>query len=271
MSRIVISLGGKALGNAPDRQLGLVKQAVMPIVDLTEQGHDVIVSHGNGIRIGCISKAFEVSSEHSRNIPAMPLPECVAMSQGYIGYHFQNCIGEELRKRKIDKKTATIITQVLVDIKNRQKASPKPVRIVEKDIINSLVEAGVIVIALGGGGIPVAEKENALVGVDAVIDKDIAGGFLAEELGADYLFVLTKVDKVSINFNKSGQKDLDKMSVDEAQQWISEGQFHSGSMLPKIEAAVKFVKSKPGRKAIISSVEKAGEAIIGNSGTIIYG
>lgn len=310
MSRIVISLGGNALGNSPYEQINLVRKAVVPIVDLVEQGHDVIVVHGNGPQVGCINKAFEISSAGSKDIPAMPFPECGAMSQGYIGFHLQNCIGEALTKRKINKSTAAVVTQVVVNLedtafKNPTKpigsffsseeavklmndtgdvyiedsgrgyrkviASPKPVRVVEKDIVEILVESGVIVITAGGGGIPVAEKDGSLTGVDAVIDKDLASECIAEELNADYLFVLTAVDKVAINFNKPDQKDLDKMSADEAQHWISEGQFPPGSMLPKIEAAVKFVKSKHGRKAIISSIEKAGEAIIGNSGTIIYG
>lgn len=309
MSKIVISLGGNALGNSPYEQLELVKKAVKPIVDLVEQGHDVIVSHGNGPQVGSINKAFSISSKHSQNVPSMPFPECGAMSQGYIGYHLQNCIGEELRRRKISKKAASIITQVLVNsddpaFKNPTKPigsffseeeamklmedtkdiyiedsgrgyrkvvpSPNPIKVIERDVIKTLVEAGVIVISVGGGGIPVIQKEDSLVGVDAVIDKDLASECLAEELDADYLFVLTAVDKIAINFNKPNQRDLDKMSLEEAELWIKEGQFPPGSMLPKVESAIKFVKSKPGRKAIVSSLEKANEAILGNSGTIIY-
>lgn len=310
MSKIVISLGGNALGNSPYEQLELVKKAVMPIADLVEQGHDVIVSHGNGPQVGSINKAFSISSEHSKDVPSMPFPECGAMSQGYIGYHLQNCIGEELRRRKIRKEAVSIVTQVLVNsddpaFKNPTKPigsffskeeamkfmedtkdvyiedsgrgyrkvvpSPNPIKVIERDVIKTLVEAGVIVISVGGGGIPVIEKEDSLIGVDAVIDKDLASECLAEELDADYLFVLTAVDKIAINFNKPDQRDLDKMSLEEAEQWVKEGQFPPGSMLPKVESAMKFVKSKPGRKAIISSLEKANEAILGNSGTIIYG
>ncbi len=309
MSKIIIALGGNALGNSPSEQYELVKHAVEPIVDLIEQGHDVIISHGNGPQVGIINLAFGKSSKESSNIPFMPFPECGAMSQGYIGYHLQNRIREEFRKRKIEKDVATVITQVIVDstdpaFNNPTKPigafyseseaiefmreskdiyiedsgrgyrkvipSPVPVKVVEKEIINTLVKAGVIVISVGGGGIPVIEKGNKLIGVEAVIDKDIASECLAEALDADYLFVLTAVDRVAINFNKANQRNIEKMSVKEAEAWIEEGQFPAGSMLPKIQAAVKFVRSKPGRKAIISSLEKTREAILGQNGTIVY-
>lgn len=309
MSKIIIALGGNALGNSPSEQLELVKQAAEPIVDLVEQGHDVIVAHGNGPQVGAINLAFGIASKENKNIPSMPFPECGAMSQGYIGYHLQNKIREELNKRSIKKNVVAITTQVVVDptdkafdnptkpigtfyskeeamkLMNESKdiyiedsgrgyrkviPSPTPVKVIEKDIIDLLVKAGTIVISVGGGGIPVIEKGNSLIGVEAVIDKDIASECLAEELNADYLFILTAVDRVAINFNKPNQRNIEKMSVKEAEVWINEGQFPAGSMLPKVQAAVKFVSSKAGRKAIISSLEKTKEAILGESGTIIY-
>ena len=309
MSKIIIALGGNALGNSPNEQLELVKKAAEPIVDLVEQGHDVIVTHGNGPQVGAINLAFAIGAKENKNIPVMPFPECGAMSQGYIGYHLQNKIYEELKKRSIKKNVATITTQVVVDTNDqafnnpakpigsfysKEEAdklmrqtddiyiedsgrgyrkvipSPKPIKVVEKDTINMLLDSGTIVISVGGGGIPVIEKDNSLIGVEAVIDKDIASECLAEELNADYLFILTAVDRVAINFNKPNQRDIDKMSVKEAEEWIKEGQFPEGSMLPKVQAALKFVKSKPGRKSIISSLEKTKEAILGESGTIIY-
>lgn len=309
MSKIIIALGGNALGNSPDEQLELVKKASEPIVDLVEQGHDVIVTHGNGPQVGAINLAFAIGAKENKNIPEMPFPECGAMSQGYIGYHLQNKIYEELKKRSIKKNIATITTQVVVNTSDtafnnptkpigsfysKEEAdklmrqtediyiedsgrgyrkvipSPTPIKVVEKDTINMLVDSGTIVISVGGGGIPVIEKGNSLIGVEAVIDKDIASECLAEELNADYLFILTAVDRVAINYNKANQRDIDKMSVKEAEEWIKEGQFPAGSMLPKVQAALKFVKSKPGRKSIISSLEKTKEAILGESGTIIY-
>ena len=309
MSKIIIALGGNALGNSPSEQLELVKKAAEPIVDLIEQGHEVIVVHGNGPQVGAINLAFEIASKENKDIPAMPLPECGAMSQGYIGYHLQNKIREELKNRSIEKNVVAITTQVVVDpadpafnnptkpigsfyskeeaTKLMEKSkdiykedsgrgyrkvipSPTPVKVVEKDIVEMLLKSGAVVISVGGGGIPVIEKGNNLIGVEAVIDKDIASECLAEELNADYLFILTAVDRVAINFNKSNQRNIEKMSVEEAEIWIKEGQFPAGSMLPKIQAAIKFVNSKPGRKAIISSLEKTRESILGQSGTIIY-
>ena len=309
MSKIIIALGGNALGNSPSEQLELVKKAAEPIVDLIEQGHEVIVVHGNGPQVGAINLAFEIASKENKNIPAMPFPECGAMSQGYIGYHLQNKIREELKNRSIEKNVVAITTQVVVDpadpafnnptkpigsfyskeeaTKLMEKSkdiykedsgrgyrkvipSPTPVKVVEKDIVEMLLKSGAVVISVGGGGIPVIEKGNNLIGVEAVIDKDIASECLAEELNADYLFILTAVDRVAINFNKPNQRNIEKMSVEEAEIWIKEGQFPAGSMLPKIQAAIKFVNSKPGRKSIISSLEKTRESILGQSGTIIY-
>ena len=303
MSKILIALGGNALGNNPQDQLQLVRQSAKPIVDMIEQGHDVIVVHGNGPQVGAINLAFD-------NGLGMPLPECGAMSQGYIGYHLQNSIREELLNRSIQKSVVTIVSQVVVDkhddaFKNPTKPigpfysekkatelmsksqdkyiedsgrgyrkvipSPVPLNFVEIDIIRDLVDAGRVIIAAGGGGIPVIEEAgNVLKGVEAVIDKDLASGCLAEELDADFLFILTEVEKVAINFGKPNQKNLDQISTKEARKLSDEGHFAPGSMLPKVQAAIKFVDSKPGRKSIITSLERAKDAIIGKTGTTIY-
>ncbi|MDU5082691.1 carbamate kinase [uncultured Tissierella sp.] len=301
MSRILIALGGNALGDTPKEQFELVKETAKPIVDLIEKGHEVIIAHGNGPQVGMINLAMEEVS--------MPFPECIAMSQGYIGYHLQNRIYEELNRRNINKDVVTIVTQVVVDendeaLQNPTKpigrfyskeeaeklviakgykmiedsgrgyrrvvASPKPIDIVEKECIKTLVKDGHIVITVGGGGIPVVKKDFGYEGVNGVIDKDFASGKIAELVDADYLFVLTAVDRIAINFGKEDQTNLDKMSIEEAYRYIEEGQFAPGSMLPKVIAAVNFAKSRKGRQAIIASLEKAKEALVGESGTIIY-
>ena len=301
MSRILIALGGNALGNDPQDQLKIAKESAKPIVDLIEKGHEIIIAHGNGPQVGMINSMMEEVN--------MPFPESVAMSQGYIGYHLQNGILEELNKRKINKHVVTLITQVVVDEKDeaftnptkpigkfytkeeaekleiekgykmvedsgrgyrRVVASPRPIDILEKESVKALVEKGHIVITVGGGGIPVIKKGLAYKGVDGVIDKDLASEKMAELIDADYLFILTAVDRVAINFGKENQRNLEKMSIDEAYKYIEENQFAPGSMLPKVMAAVEFVKSKNGRKAIIGSLEKAGEALNGASGTLIY-
>lgn len=308
MSKIMIALGGNALGNSPSEQLKLVKETAKPIVDLIEEGHTVILAHGNGPQVGMINLAFETASNIDGKSPQMPFPECGAMSQGYIGYHLQNAIANELRKRNIKKSVISLITQVVVDendqafqnptkpiggfyseeqsnVLKSEKAytmvedsgrgyrrvvpSPQPVDIVEKDIINDIVEKGHIVIAVGGGGIPTIRRGNELVGVAAVIDKDSASEKLAELLDCDILFILTAVKKVSINFDRPEQIDLDKIRVSEAEKYIEEGHFAPGSMLPKINAAVKFVKSKEGRISIITSLENAKQAISKGQGTTI--
>ncbi|MBU5428092.1 carbamate kinase [Tissierella pigra] len=301
MSRILIALGGNALGDTPKEQFELVKETARPIVDLIEKGHEVIIAHGNGPQVGMINLAMEEIS--------MPFPECIAMSQGYIGYHLQNRIYEELNRRNINKNVVTIVTQVVVDendeaLQNPTKpigrfyskeeaeelviakgykiiedsgrgyrrvvASPKPTDIVEKECIKTLVKDGHIVITVGGGGIPVVKKDFGYEGVNGVIDKDFASGKIAELIDADYLFVLTAVDRIAINFGKENQINLDKMSIEEAYRYIEKGQFAPGSMLPKVIAAVNFAKSRKGRQAIIASLEKAKEALVGESGTIIY-
>ncbi|WP_298841913.1 carbamate kinase [Clostridium sp.] len=313
MSRIVIALGGNALQANPKdttakAQLITAKQTSETIVDLIEEGHEIIVAHGNGPQVGQIVANYEAAASIN-NSPVMPFPECGAMSQGYIGYHLQQSIRAVMRRRGINKEVATVITQVIVDPKDpgfknptkpvgsfftqeqaekltaekgytmkedsnrgwrRVVASPLPIDIVEEPIIMTLVEAGHIVITVGGGGIPVIDKGNGdLEGVPAVIDKDFASCKIAELINADLLVVLTAVEQVAINFGKPNQKNLSSMTIEEAKTYITEGQFAPGSMLPKIKAALIFVEAKKGRKAIITSLEKAKDAISGAAGTVI--
>ena len=301
--KIVVALGGNALGNSAEEQKELVKQTAVPIVDLIEAGHQVILAHGNGPQVGMINNAFSAGVT-----PGMPFPECGAMSQGYIGYHLQNAIREELRNRGLEHPVATIVTQVVVDENDpafndpskpigaflskeeadevakekgytmkedagrgyrRVVPSPQPIDVAELDTIKTLVDAGQIVITVGGGGIPVVVKDNRLEGVAAVIDKDFASGVLAEKLDADFLIILTAVEKAAINFGKENEKWLGDISVDEMEDYIKEGHFAKGSMLEKVEACVKFAKSKPGSKALITSLEKAKDGIDGKTGTRI--
>lgn len=309
MKKLVIALGGNALGKTPEEQLELVKHTATTIVDLAEDGYNVIVGHGNGPQVGMINLGMEFAANNGANTPAMPFAECGAMSQGYIGYHLQQSIGAELKRRNIKKDVVTIVTQVVVDEKDeafknlskpvgmfyskeeadkiskekgftfvedagrgyrRVVASPMPKRIVELDTVKNLVENGTIVITVGGGGIPVVEAENeSLRGVAAVIDKDKSSARLAKDLDAEMLLILTAVDKVSINFNKPSQKELDSMTIDEAEKYLKEGHFAKGSMLPKVEACLDFVKSVSNGKALITSLEKAKEALHGKTGTII--
>lgn len=306
--KIVVALGGNALGNTPEEQLSLVKHTAKPIVDLIEAGHEVILAHGNGPQVGMINLAMATSAASTSGTPEMPFPECGAMSQGYIGYHLQNAIREELLERKMNVPVATVITQVIVDQNDpafqkptkpigafyskeeadrliaekgytmvedagrgfrRVVASPKPIDVAEKETIAALVEKGHVVITVGGGGIPVYASGNALVGIPAVIDKDFASAKIAEILDADYLIILTAVEKVAINFGKPEEKWLSELSIDEAKQYMTEGHFAPGSMLPKVQAAVQFAESKSGRKALITSLEKAKEGIEGLTGTVI--
>lgn len=309
MSRIVIALGGNALGNSPKEQLKLVKETSKPIVDLIEQGHEIVLAHGNGPQVGMINLALETASKSEVKTPEMPFSECGAMSQGYIGFHLQNAIREELLKRDIKKPVSTIITQVLVDKNDsafnnpskpigafytedeakllekekgykmvedsgrgfrRAVPSPMPIDVIEKETVKSLLDAGNIVITVGGGGIPVIAEGKELVGISAVIDKDYASEKVAEIIDADYLFILTAVDRVAVNFGKPNQVNLEKMSTELAYKYIEEEQFAPGSMLPKVQAAIKFAESKKGRNAVIASLEKAKEALTGQSGTIVY-
>ncbi|MBN2877735.1 MAG: carbamate kinase [Bacilli bacterium] len=308
MRKIVVALGGNALGHSPLDQIEKVKHAVKPIVELVKDGNEVILAHGNGPQVGMINLSFETSHELNSANPEMPFPECGAMSQGYIGYHLQNALLKELREQGMDQKVATIVTQVEVDEHDpaflhptkpigrfydldtakelestkgyqmiedanrgyrRVVPSPKPVNIVELDIIKTLVDAGHLVITVGGGGIPVIASGKEYVGVPAVIDKDFASAKLAELLDADMLVILTAVDKVKINFNKSNEIGLDSATISELDKYIAEGHFLKGSMLPKIEAAKAFVNGSSHRIAIIASLDHARDALQGKSGTKI--
>lgn len=305
--RLVIALGGNALGNSPEEQLELVKETAKTIVDLSEE-YDVIIGHGNGPQVGMINNAMEFSSKEGGKTPYMPFPECGAMSQGYIGYHLIQSIQTELSKRGIDKEVACIITQVVVDPNDdafekptkpigsfyskeeaekiatekgfvfmedagrgyrRVVPSPTPKRIVELKVVEQLVQAGDIVITVGGGGIPVVETENGLKGVAAVIDKDRSSSKLALDVKADMLVILTAVDRVCINYNKPDQKSLAEMTIAEARQYIAEGHFAPGSMLPKVEACLDFVETATNGVALITSLEKAKFALKGETGTTI--
>ena len=308
MRKIVVALGGNALGKNPAQQIQKVEHAAQSIVDLVKAGNQVILAHGNGPQVGMINLSFETSNQVDSNHPAMPFPECGAMSQGYIGYHLQNAILTELKNQNIDKHICTVITQVEVDqndqaFKNPTKPigsfydkdtaekiakekgydmvedagrgyrrvvpSPKPINVVEIDVVKTLVDAGHLVITVGGGGIPVYKDGNQYIGVPAVIDKDFASAKLAELLDADMLIILTAVDKVKINFNQPNEKSLDNITISEINTLIKEGHFHKGSMLPKIEASKSFVEGKSGRIAIIAALEEATEAISGTAGTKI--
>ena len=287
-------------------QFEVVEKTSEYIADIVERGYEVIVAHGNGPQVGRIVIQNEVASAST---PAMPFDVCGAMSQGMIGYHIQQGLSKVLRHRGINKNVVTVVTQVVVDKDDpkfkapskpigpfyteeeakaiaaekgytmkedagrgwrRVVASPLPVEIVELDAVKTLNDAGFVVVTVGGGGIPVVRNDAGdLEGVAAVIDKDLASEKLARDMDADALVILTAVEKVSINFKKPDQKDLDRMSAAEAKQYIKEGHFAPGSMLPKIEAALNFVESKPGRIAIITSLDKAVDAIEGRAGTTI--
>jgi len=306
--RIVIALGGNALGNTLPEQMKAVKITSKSIVDLIEEGHEVIISHGNGPQVGMINNAMAALSREDANQPNTPLSVCVAMSQAYIGYDLQNALREELRNRGLHIPVTTMITQVRVDENDpafacpnkpighfmskeqaestarkyghivaedagrgyrRMVPSPKPKEIVEIESIRTLVDAGDIVIAVGGGGIPVVLRESHLKGIGAVIDKDFASSKLAQDLNADLLIILTAVEKVAVHFNTPEQKWLSHITVEEAQKYIEQGQFAPGSMLPKMEAAIEFASSKKGRAALITLLEKAKEGINGTTGTWI--
>ena len=308
--RIVIALGGNALGKNLPEQMEAVQHTARAIVDLIEQGNEVIVVHGNGPQVGMIANAMTelTRSDPQKYIPC-PLSVCGAMSQGYIGYDLQNALREEMERRGITRGVATVLTQVEVDpadpaFQNPTKpigsfmtedeaeqlkrdrgydfvedsgrgyrrvvASPKPRRIVELDTISSLVSADHVVIACGGGGIPVLPTGNHhLKGAAAVIDKDFAAELLAESLDADYLVILTAVEKVAVNFGKPDQQWLDELTPETAGKYVDEGQFAPGSMLPKVQAAVKFAESKPGRSALITLLDRAADGIAGKTGTIV--
>ena len=306
--KFVVALGGNALGNSPAEQKEKVRHTAKTIADLISEGHQVVICHGNGPQVGMIKLAMDIAASNDKTISEMPFPECGAMSQGYIGYHLQNAIREELKSRNMSKPVTTLITQCVVDKEDpafnspskpigafyskeeaekiqkekgytfkedagrgyrRVVPSPKPIDVTEKDSVMLLLNNDYVVITAGGGGIPVYSDGNALVGVAAVIDKDFASELVAEIVDADFLIILTAVEKVAINFGKPDEKQISQMTLQEAEKYIEEKQFAPGSMLPKVQAAMKFAASKPGRKALITSLEKAAEGIEGKTGTIV--
>ncbi|GHV33600.1 carbamate kinase [Clostridia bacterium] len=307
MSKIVVALGGNALGNTAAEQLVKAQTAAKAIADLIQAGHHVVIAHGNGPQVGQIRLAFEKSAADASAI--MPYPECTAMSQGYIGYHLQQSIDEELVSRGLDEiPVVAMLTQVVVDenddaFKNPNKPvgkyydaetakklmsetpdtyiedagrgwrravpSPKPIDIYEKITLKTLLDAGQVVIACGGGGIPVVYRGARYVGVDAVVDKDFAAAKLAHLVSADVFLILTAVERVLINYRKPDEQAVAEMTVAEAERYSAEGHFAAGSMLPKVKAACEFVSGGAGRSAVIASLERAGDALSGASGTKI--
>ena len=307
--RIVVALGGNAHGNNPQEQLALVKETAKSIVALAENGYEIVIGHGNGPQVGMINLAMDYAANGSAGPPAMPFAECGAMSQGYIGYHLQQAIGDELKRRNVKREVVCLITQVLVSendpaftnpskpigmVQTKEQAdkikaekpdqtfvedagrgyrrvvpSPQPVAIIERPIIEELVAKGHIVITVGGGGIPVLQKADGLHGVDAVIDKDKSCAKLAADVKADKLVILTAVDQVCINFNKPNQQALSKLNIAEAEKYIAEGHFAKGSMLPKVEACLQFVRNHKEGQAVITSLANAGNALKGGNSTVI--
>lgn len=304
MSRYVISLGGNALGNNAEEQKRILVDVATPIVSLIEAGHEVVIVHGNGPQVGMINLAFS----EAQSVPDMPFPECGAMSQGYIGFHLQKAIKNALIVKNIDKNVATIVTQVVVDpedplFKNPSKpvgafyskeesevlareknytmkedsgrgyrrvvASPLPIDVIEKPFIRSLLKDNHVVICAGGGGIPVIYRDHHLEGIAAVIDKDYASAKVAELIDADYLVILTAVTHAYINFNQPNQKKLEAVTIAEVENYAESGQFAKGSMYPKIQACLMFLKGRKNKTAIISSLQHAVEAFEEKTGTII--
>lgn len=302
--RILLSLGGNALGTSFEELIETVGVIANPVADLIQDGYEIVICHGNGPQVGMLKTSMDFGTKESK-VDMMPLSECVAMSQSYIGYHLQNAIQNQLRKRNIDKEVATVITRVVVD-KNDPRfsrptkpvgafftkeeadilaekgkvmiedsgrgyrevvASPLPKAILEKKSVEELVQAGVVAIAGGGGGIPVYEENGWIRAVDAVIDKDWVSVMLADDVNCDSLVILTGVEKVAYHFNQPDQRWLDELTVSQARQYAAEGEFPEGSMLPKIEAAIKFTTSKPGNKTLITSLDKLREGLAGETGT----
>lgn len=306
--RVVLALGGNALGDTPQEQKEAVAITAKAIVDLIQNGDAVSVSHGNGPQVGMINKGFDAASKSEAKTPEIPFPECGAMSQGYIGFHLQNAIDNELASRGLDITVPTIVTQCLVDESDpafanpskpigsfmseeeakalaektgdtykedagrgwrRVVPSPKPMDIIEKDTIKFLVDSGRTVISGGGGGVPVVRRNGKLEGVAAVIDKDFTSEKIAELIEADVFIILTAVEQVAIRFGQPDQQWLSELTLETAEKYINDGEFAAGSMLPKVQACVQFAKSKPGRVAIITSLEKALDAVEGKAGTRI--
>jgi carbamate kinase len=307
MAKVVVALGGNALGKSPEEQLKLVKNTASSLIGLIDAGNQVVISHGNGPQVGAINLGMNFAAENGKTA-AFPFPECGAMSQGYIGYHLQQSLQNELHKRWMNKNVATIVTQIAVDPQDpafdnpskpvgdfytkeqaeqieKEKGytfkedagrgyrqvvpSPLPKKIMELNSINTLIESGDLVIAGGGGGVPVIMTDDGLQGVPAVIDKDRSSALLADQISADKLIILTAVDYVYVNYGKPDEKALKTLTIDEAHKYMDEKQFAAGSMLPKIEACLSFVEGHPEREAIITSLNGLDDALAGKVGTVI--
>ena len=307
MAKVVVALGGNALGKSPEEQLKLVKNTASSLIGLIAAGNQVVISHGNGPQVGAINLGMNFAAEHGKTA-AFPFPECGAMSQGYIGYHLQQSLENELHHRWMNKSVATIVTQIAVDpndpaFENPSKPvgdfytkeqadeiakekgytfkedagrgyrqvvpSPLPMKIMELDSIKTLIDADKLVIAGGGGGVPVIITDKGLEGVPAVIDKDRSSALLADKIDADKLIILTAVYHVYVNYGKPDEKALKTLNVAEAQKYMKEGQFAAGSMLPKIEACLSFVEGHPEREALITSLDGLDDALAGKVGTVI--
>lgn len=306
--KVVVALGGNALGLTPEAQLAAVQRAVKPLIELIREGYRLAIVHGNGPQVGLIHLAFDLARQTDPHVPRMPFAECTAMSQGYIGFHLQNALKSALLAEGLPTNVSTVVTQMVVDREDpafshptkpvglfysqaearqmseahghvfvedagrgfrRVVPSPEPLDIVEKGAIQRLMKLGDLVIACGGGGIPVSRSGEQLVSHEAVIDKDKAAARLAQLISADLLLILTAVPYVALHFGQPNQIWVDRLSAREARQYIDQGQFATGSMLPKIEAALDFVASRPGREAIIASLENAHEAVTAGKGTLI--
>ena len=307
MAKVVVALGGNALGKSPEEQLKLVKNTASSLIGLIDAGNQVVISHGNGPQVGAINLGMNFAAENGKTA-AFPFPECGAMSQGYIGYHLQQSLQNELHKRWMNKNVATIVTQIAVDPQDpafdnpskpvgdfytkeqaeqieKEKGytfkedagrgyrqvvpSPLPKKIMELNSINTLIESGDLVIAGGGGGVPVIMTDDGLQGVPAVIDKDRSSALLADQISADKLIILTAVDYVYVNYGRPDEKALKTLTIDEAHKYMEEKQFAAGSMLPKIEACLSFVEGHPEREAIITSLNGLDDALACKVGTVI--
>ena len=306
--RVVVALGHRALGTTLPEQQIAVKHSSKCIADLIEEGYQVSITHSNAPQVGMIHTAMnEFAKAHPEYTPA-PMSVCSAMSQGYIGYDLQNGIREELLNRGIYKTVSTVLTQVIVDpyddafytptkvlgrYMNAQEANeerkkgnyvieepgkgfrrvvsaPNPVQIVELDAVNALLDADQIVVAAGGGGIPVLEQDNHLKGASAVIEKDLVAGKLAEGINADMLIILTNVEKVCINLGQPDEETLGEITVDQARAYMDQGHFGIYNMYPKFKASVEFIEGREGRSALITSFDKVKEALKGKTGTVIH-
>ena len=305
--KVVVALGHRALGNTLPEQKAAVKKAAASIAALVEAGYDVAITHSNAPQVGMIHTAMNEFGKSHEDFTPSPMSVCSAMSQGYIGYDLQNGIREELMNRGIYRTVSTVLTQVIVDPYDeafytptkvlgrimdaedaaierkkgnyvvevpgqgfrRVVASPNPVEVVEADAVNALLDAGQIVVAGGGGGIPVLKQGHHLKGASAVIEKDLTAGLLAEQIDADELIILTSVEKVCINRGTDKETELGVISLDDAKKYMDEGHFGVYNMLPKFQGSVSFIEKREGRRAIITSMEALNDALKERTGTVI--